>query len=124
MNLQTQTKSKPKITRLESLDDLNMLLNGKDVILVKNIKFQDCPEETFSEKAIYNPTEEGIVEVIMPHPANNSVIRSYKAKRKNLEVHKGDICFYEDKSVTENYCMGQGRYLDLINKLNEVGLLE
>lgn len=115
-----------QIQQLESLEQLDILIRNKEVIRVKvkYILHLYNAEDSPSEEAIFNSHERGLIFVIMPHPNNSSVIRSYTSARKDIRLENGNLCFYEDKTSIRNFHHGDCDYQNLMCSLIKAGLVQ
>jgi len=68
--------------------------------------------------------ENHMIEVVMIHPMNSSVIQSYLSRRKNVQMRENNFRFDEDSTRIRNYREGDSRYKKFKNLLKNVGLVK
>lgn len=117
-----------QIQKLENLEDLGALIENRDIIQFKYIlKFDDVKEVPLEIALVISPqtpTIKGLFRVILPHPSNPSLIQSYFSLKEHLKLKDEAICFYEEKTVIENYHCEECYYQKLKDLLITSGLIQ
>jgi hypothetical protein len=103
-----------KITQLENLDDLDLLMKGDVVQMVYN-NIWGCHEKNNEYLAAYHAICDGMFQFLVPTPMSKDSITTYKARKDLIQVKDGRIFLKEDKCVIEPIGPGDCSY----NKLND-----
>ena len=108
-----------QLQKLESLEDIGMLVRG-DRISVKYVPFKKDAREVSAEEVAVHTAGRELFEFVMPHPSDPKVIRGYTARKSKIDFD-GVLCLHEGCAVISNYDKRDLRYDDLSLTLNIAG---
>jgi len=110
-----------KVQRLESREDLGALIAG-DVVEIRDRDFHGEPEGDRRYQAVVFRNTKGRRELIMPHPDDKEVIRSYGYLISNVEVYEGAVVLEEDHVTISNFSQRDSGYAERKSLIEGAGL--
>jgi hypothetical protein len=116
------TQKQVKIQRLESLEDLELLIRGDAVEIV----YENMPLWKYGSEnelgAYHGMSHSNQFQFLIPMMSNGEYLVMYRARRSQIQVRDGKVILNEDKSVTESFSPRQSEYVELNNTLVMAGL--
>lgn len=110
-----------KITPLENLDDLELLVRG-DVVQLVYQNIWNYHEENHEFLAAYRAIANNLFQFLVPTPMSNNYITIYQALKERIQVKDTKIFLKEDKCAIETIGPGHYSYEGLNGLLISAGL--